>query len=507
MISKTRLFIFACVILLLTVGLSDAKTYTLNPDSGNSNQNQINEALERGDVYLKAGVYEVDDTIIIGSNRVLTGDKDAIIRVSSSSSQWFVGLKGVISCEEVVQNVEISGFQIDGNIKDLPRSYANSRSDTSHDCEKLIILHGYSNQFAKNIKIHDLKLYNSYSDGIYILFGENVQVYNNFISNTQHEGVYLSCVKNGLFYSNKIAGITSDCGRLDNCVNVKVYNNLFFSYNGESYGAYKNGHCGLQIADAGASKGYDASNKPLKTTNIEVFNNTFADPGRKAIWLDSTGKGVTNVYIHDNEFIDAAGLETQGIPVGDISNDVSYENPPSVEMSENVFSSIFDFLNMKVYTQVGENDTVILPEGMKESSSKALGSIEYQTVGNNTTTFVKIHEKYLEGVSKVEYEVDGVKEIHTLMIGERTSNGVEFTKTSVWEGDLPHTKDALKLDGKVDADLITVKCISPTDSFTPVMEITTIDFNPIKINPGIYVLLGIIIFGIILIRFILRHMA
>lgn len=354
--------IFILLLFLYSVQLAQAgEQITLSPDGSHSNQNQINEALEQGDVYLQAGVYEVDGPIYIGSNRVLTGDKDAIIRVWSGSSQWFVGLKGVISCRGVVQDVEISNIQIDGNIGNLPSSYANSRSDTFHDCQKLIILHGYSNQFAKNIKIHDLKLYNSFSDGCYVLFGENIEVYNNFISNCQHEGVYLSCVKNGLFYGNKIAGICSDAGRLDNCVDCKVYDNYFFSYNGESYGQYKGGQAGLQIANSGRSKGYDARNKPQKTNNVEVYHNVFADPGRQAIWLHNYDG---NVYVHDNTFVNADVLETMGIPVGDIS----FDNPPTVEMSEKVFSSIFDILEVE-FTNTGRTNqtTEDIPYSIQET--------------------------------------------------------------------------------------------------------------------------------------------
>lgn len=321
---------------------------TLSPDGSHSNQNQINEALKNGNVYLNAGVYEVDNTIIIGSDRVLSGDSNAIIRVYSGSSQWFTGATGVISCSGIVDNIEICGFQVDGNIGSLPKSYANSRADTDHDCEKLIILRGSSTRFAKNIKIHNLKLYNSFSDGIYIIFGESVQCYDNFISNCQHEGIYYSCLKNSEFFRNKIAGICSDAARLDNCVNCKVYDNYFFSYNGESYGQYKGGQAGLQIANAGSSHGYDASNKPQKTDNVEVYNNVFADPGRQAIWLHNYDG---NVYVHDNEFKDAKGLETLGIPVGDISVD----NPPTVEMSEKVFSSIFDVLDVK-FTGTGKTN-------------------------------------------------------------------------------------------------------------------------------------------------------
>jgi len=347
------------------VGVANAGTaIVLSPDSGHSNQIQINEALKSGNVYLNAGVYEVDDSIIIPPNRVLTGDSNAIIRVYSGSSQWFTGLNGVINCGNVVaHDIEISNIQIDGNIGNLPSGYADSRSDTDHDCEKLIILHGYSNQFASNITIRNMKLYNSFSDGVYILFAEGVAVNNNFISNCQHEGFYFSCVNYGLAYGNKIAGICSDAGRLDNCQNCSVRDNYFFSYNGESYGQYKGGQAGLQIANAGSSHGYNAANKPQFTNNIEVCNNVFADPGRQAVWLHNYDG---NVYVHDNEFIDVVGLETLGIPVGDIS----VNNPPTVEMSEKVFSSIFDILDVEFSETGNITQGKITPEESWQNGGK-----------------------------------------------------------------------------------------------------------------------------------------
>ncbi len=394
---------------------------SLNPDGSHSNQNQINKALERGNVYLNPGVYEIDDNIILPSNRVLTGDPNAIIRVWGGSSAWFTGLKGVINCgNTVVHDVEISGFQIDGNIGSLPKSYANSRPDTDHDQQKLLILHGYSNQFASNITIRNMKLYNSFSDGIYILFGDHVTISNNFISNTQHEGFYISCVNYGLVYGNKIAGICSDCGRLDNCQNCKVTGNYFFSYNGESYGQYKGGQAGLQIANSGSSHGYDASKKPQKTDNVEVCFNVFADPGRQAIWLHNYDG---SVFVHHNEFKGAEGLETLGIPVGDISVD----NPPTVEMSEKVFSSIFDVLNAEFKVTGRTNQTSDeIPYTIQETEQgRIAGGIKIigfkdviyidgvPYIPNNDSVLVKYNavkapsfEWNHTGVSKIDKEVD-----------------------------------------------------------------------------------------------------
>jgi hypothetical protein len=48
-----------------------------------NNQVQINQAISQADtVYLNSGVYMVDGTISIKSNFMLTGDPNAIIRVS-----------------------------------------------------------------------------------------------------------------------------------------------------------------------------------------------------------------------------------------------------------------------------------------------------------------------------------------------------------------------------------------------------------------------------------------
>src|SRR5659263_760245 len=120
-------------------------------------EQQINERLKAGGtVYLSTGVYEIEGPIIIGSNTILTGDPDAIIKVSPSSSQYFTGMTGIISSNGPVDNVEISGFQIDGNCDELPASYANSAPQYDHDAERAIIINGYTNQFCNNIVVKGL---------------------------------------------------------------------------------------------------------------------------------------------------------------------------------------------------------------------------------------------------------------------------------------------------------------------------------------------------------------
>lgn len=359
------LSLFSLFSLFVLTGVAQASITVLSPVAGNDNQVQISQAIKAenenggGTVYLSSGVYDISGPIIIKSNIRLTGDQDAIIRVWAPN-QWFTGQTGIIcNPEEVISNVEIDSFQIDGNIKNLPREY-DSTPGHKRDCEKLILFGGWSNSFGSNIKIHNMRLYNAFSDGIYIRFAKGVLVYDNIISNCQHEGIYFSCVVNGSIYNNNIAGITSDCARLDNCVNCKVFDNIFFSYSGETWGAYAHGENGLQIGDAGVSHGYDGRNKPLTTTNIEVYNNIFSDPGLRAIWLHS---GTKNVYIHDNKFVDADELETLGVPIGDISPD----NPPSVEDS----LTVFDLLRLyKGQTSINDYQDMIKNDPVKTQEDK-----------------------------------------------------------------------------------------------------------------------------------------
>jgi hypothetical protein len=304
-------------------------------------EQRINEMLKAGGtVHLSSGVYNIEGPIHIPNDgTTLSGDAGTILRVSCPNGRWFSNSIGIINSR--ASNLEIYGFQVDGNIRSMPSSYSDSSSATSHDCGKLFILGGYSGQHAHDISLHDLTLYDAFSDGIYIRYSDNVSCYGNIISDCQHEGIFWAGVQYGWFFGNKIAGICSDGGRLDNCIDCKIFENVFVSFNGDSFGEYKHGENGLQLANGGSSHGY-TTNNPMKTKNIEVYNNTFSNPGLQAIWLH----GGENMFIHDNKFVDTAKLETTGLSF-DINN-ISYTNPPTIEQSENIFGSIIDILTMNV---------------------------------------------------------------------------------------------------------------------------------------------------------------
>lgn len=425
---------------------------------------RINQMLEQGgNVHLPSGVFNLEGPVIIHSNTVLSGELDTILRVSSSSSKWFTGQTGVIcNPSESLQNVEIRGFQIDGNIANLPRSY-DSTPGHARDCQKLILIGGWSSQHGNNIKIHDMKLYNAFSDGIYIRFTDGVEVYNNIISNCQHEGFYLSCVRDSVVYGNKIAGITSDCGRLDNCQKSKVFDNLFVSYEGESFGAYKGGQNGLQIGDAGSSMGYDASDKPFFTENIEVYNNTFSDPGLKAIWLH----GGKNVYIHGNRFVDASQFETEGF---------SFENAPSVETSEKVFSSLFDFMKQDYIFQYPA----------VHHDFKVSATVDY-------------HNNSVQPKALVEVDGEGIKLIKVQYSGNETRH---FLERDIWTGELDHVGNTVYLEGHFKPSELEITVYGDAGF----QKVTDVKINNVKlvsagINPDLVIFLAVLaVLGITTLR-------
>jgi hypothetical protein len=163
------LFFFA-----LLTGIAAGAEQTVSPTGGHSDQNVINGAINTvamsggGTVYLSAGIYYVDGPVMLKSSIKLTGDSSAVIKVYSGSSQWFQGSIGIISNAENLHNTEVCGFQVDGSVTELPPGYQQSRSDTAHDCERCILFAGDSGNMMDNISIHDMTLYDSFSDGVYI---------------------------------------------------------------------------------------------------------------------------------------------------------------------------------------------------------------------------------------------------------------------------------------------------------------------------------------------------
>lgn len=359
---------------------------------------------------------------------------------------------------------------------------------------------------------------------------DDIEVYNNKISNTNLPGIWLygynayekDSAKDVYIHDNTITGCGMGRGTdhyYGGGVVVQGFNNTILENN-----IIKDNY------NEGVTLGNVYSNPPNYNYITVMKGNTITGTiastykGGKDLSVSSTYGYVSDGKIpeHDEEEDTTDDEEDNKDGDGEGEDDVKVIKPDEPEPIDNetvddnpnndYYAPIpgreFEyFMNVKAYTTIGINDTAILPEGMKESRGKAIGSIEYQHVGNETSTIIKMPKKQLNGVTEIIYEVDGVQTTHTLLIGERTSTGIVFAKTSMWNGGLEHTNDDIKLDGKIDPKLIHVTCVTPNDSFTPILEIHEYEFKPFLIHPGIFIIIGIVIFGVVIIRFILRHRA
>lgn len=338
-------------------------------------QDQINDLLSAGGrVVLEDREYILTGPLYIPANTELTGGSNTVLKVECPNGKWFSNSIAVINTGkkvgstvsyQIANNISIHGFQINGNVVNLPASYHQSSSSTDHDCECLIRLMGSSSSFGSNVYVYDMTLYDSFSDGMSIRFINNARLFNNVISNCQHEGIFCTCCIDSIVYGNKIAGITSDCLRLDNCVRCKVYDNIFFSYSGtHASNTYMHGEAGIQVADAGSSHGYDGSNKPTTTQDIEIYNNSFINCGRVAMWIHgAAAESSANVYVHDNTVIGEDELITSGSTfdlniLEYINGNYSYESTPTLQDSKNIFENITNILNFEFFDD-GNTDQIL----------------------------------------------------------------------------------------------------------------------------------------------------
>lgn len=457
-------------LLLFFTGIAEAgNSISLTPETGHDNQDQITEALKNYDnVYLEAGVYEVSGKIEINSWNTLTGDEDAIIRVWSGSSQWFIRTNGIITGIGT-SNVTISNIQIDGNCDELPSDYADYKfpgESGKHNTEKAIALTGSTNHFMENISISNVKIYDCFSDGVRVAFADYVYVDGNFISNTQHECVYFVCVRSGLVQNNVLEGITSDCVRFDNCQDSITRYSVLDSYDGDNNnGAPKFYHQGIQISDQGRSFN-SGSNKPLKTKNIEVYGNTFTGKKRMNVWLDSSNKGVENVYIHDNEFLDGEAVETEGTSVKDIPDIGDATDRPSGVKRDVQAPDIYRVL-LRGFSFL-----------MVEKDLGASATVIYNNISFDPHSLIEVEG---DDLKLVKFEYDG-------------NTTRYFIEKEIWTGDIEHIGEELYIPGQFEASSLKITVYSE-EGYQKVTDIKIIErklTSAATINPDLFIFITVL---------------
>ena len=280
---------------------------------GESDQIEINAALdfvaahpEYTTVYLKgANTFWIDEPIYISANTTLEGDKNAIVKLIDHAN-WkkqfkpLIGQKGTIF-EEIMPdqsvttgNITIRGFELNGN-------RANQSEPSGHSYYRMIQL-----QNCYNVTINDMYIHNGLADGIILEFGvdvnknENIyninsRFFNNRIHYDGHDGIYVGQATNFEIYNNNITNTRTDASiRVQNCNNLKIYNNIA----GLAPDRQMAGSAAVHVMNRG----------DVHVDNIEIYDNFFyGNQVWHCIWLERLSKGGAGtlnshagVYIHNN---------------------------------------------------------------------------------------------------------------------------------------------------------------------------------------------------------------
>jgi len=179
---------------------------------------------------------------------------------------------------------------------------------------------------------------------------------------------------------------------------------------------------------------------------------------------------VENVYVHDNTGTD---IVTNGSPVTGIDfANISFSNPPTVEMSEKVFSNIFDILKMDY--------NFVYPDLQQDLNGKV------QVLSYKNYSLIQVQGEDLTAV-KVSYGASKV---------------THYLEKDIWIGSLSHQGNRVFLSGSFQTENLKVTCISG-QGFQDVTNFEIIEKQEEtgSINPDAVPFVGtLILFGIALFR-------
>ncbi len=310
-----KIFFFTCFVILAYVPVALCMTppvvYVAGDGSGdfncsgNNDQIQINEALkyvtenaEYTTVRLKGPfTYVIDDTIQIGSNTILEGDSNAIIKLVRnagwSSDKPLIGERSSGS-----HNITIRGFTIDGN-----------REENTN----VISGDGYYNLInlidCQNICVYNMYLTNNHGDGLRTANCSNIKFYDNEAYLLGHDVLYAVTCSDVEAYNNIITCRTNSGLRLYNTNHADFYNNTITSKG--------SGGAGIEIQKDGVDSVMD---------DIEIYNNIIYKTALSGILVFGSGNYSTssaNVHIHHNQIYDTGTASNNELTGGILSEGFS----------------------------------------------------------------------------------------------------------------------------------------------------------------------------------------
>ena len=321
---KQKIFLFICLFGLVHTPVamcSAPPTVCVAGDGsgdfvcdGKDDQVQINQALKfvadnsksgYTTVYLKGPfVYDIRSSCLIGSNTELTGDSSAILRLADNVG-WTTAGKGTPIIGQmggagtVVHDIKIHGFEIDGN-------EGAQSGPGGKDLYRVISFQGSSSAPVYNIRVYNMNLHNAKGDGFRCTSGKNIYYYNNVGNNLQHTCVMYSRVNSGEIHDNVAHQCCCAADRLDNCQNIKIYNEMISPYSGVT--TYPKDSKGYALSDVGIQIG-NAVSSPA-TSNI-VIRDCNIMSGVNGVWFAGLNDG-SNINLYNNVIYDS-GYEKEGV--------------------------------------------------------------------------------------------------------------------------------------------------------------------------------------------------
>ncbi|AKB12092.1 Disaggregatase related [Methanosarcina thermophila] len=313
---------------------------------GSDDQVEINRALayvaenpEYSTVHLKGNTtYVISDSILIGSNTVLQGDRTAVIKLEDNAD-WTVGKPMITQMDRSgVNRVTIKGFEIDGN--------HDNNLDKKRGQGYYNMIHFYD---SKNIDVHGMYMHDGHGDGLKVERSSNIIFYNNKVYKLGHDGLFAIDSENIKAWNNRITCRTNGGLRAMNSNHVKFYDNVI-----DSFFHWSAGGAGILIE---------------KTTGIvndvEIYNNTIHDTYGPGLWLIGYGNSypreeAQNVHIHHNTFYNT-GTNPNINWVGGIVTSGFYDTL----IENNVFDGVYHgaIINMYPTTADVDHSVDLSPKG------------------------------------------------------------------------------------------------------------------------------------------------
>ena len=148
---------------------------------------QINQALKivaetpaYTTVHLKGPfTYVIDDTLLIGSNTILEGDTNAVIKLVDHAGWDKMAPLIQQMSSSGNNNIVIRGFEVNANHD------GNSELSKGKGYDNIIYF-----TRCNNVKVYNMNMHDGHGDGLRIKYGENIQFYNNRVSKLGHDGLF-----------------------------------------------------------------------------------------------------------------------------------------------------------------------------------------------------------------------------------------------------------------------------------------------------------------------------